>query len=81
VNPRVQTTSAELKRSFLQKKGLTEQEIEEALASAAARTGPQARPGTPVNLPPPQQLAFSSHYSQVRVKSIFCSYCFVLLIF
>ena len=70
MNPRVQATSEELKRSFLQKKGLTGPEIELALAGSA-RTGPPAaaRPGPPALLPPQQQLAVHPYSSPVKFSN------------
>jgi hypothetical protein len=67
LNPRVEATSEELKRSFLLKKGLTDLEIEQALALAGQQAvtppGGVARPALPGTLAPlPQhQLAYNPH--------------------
>jgi hypothetical protein len=86
LNPRVEATSEELKRSFLLKKGLTDLEIEQALALAAQQAVTQpgwvARPALPGTLAPlsPHQLAYNPHTVTVRLKGqcheIFCFWFF-----
>ncbi len=77
LNPRVEATSDELKRSFLLKKGLSDLEIEQALALAAqqavTRPGGAARPGLPGTLAPPSphQLAYNPHTVTVGLNNIF----------
>ncbi len=76
LNPRVEATSEELKRSFLLKKGLTDLEIEQALALAAqqavTRPGGVARPALPGTLAPlpPHQLAYNPHTVTVGLNHI-----------
>jgi hypothetical protein len=76
LNPRVEATSEELKRSFLLKKGLTDLEIEQALALAAqqavTRPGGVARPALPNTLAPlpAHQLAYNPHTVTVGLYHI-----------
>jgi hypothetical protein len=58
-NPRVAAAPEELRRTFLSKKGLTEEEIGLALArSAVTRPGPPAQPGPVVAQPGPSGAAY-----------------------
>ena len=62
-NPRVATTTEELKRSFLSKKGLTQEEIGLAMARAAgSRPGPPAHQDGLVVRPGPTAAAYPPTY-------------------